>query len=185
MRDAWYIAAALIALGQRPPAQRRADFGRADLEQLCPDFKRRRTTTTAIEHLRSLGFLTGSPGAHAPGQPRYVLTPEGAEAAQAAATARQRAEQAAASPFARRLWNLFRARKQLTSVQAAELLADAGGEQNIASVRSLAAQYLRSWSRAYPEAVQISVKRVGRAKRYVLTRDLGPSVPMAEIEATA
>lgn len=185
MRDAWYIGAALVALGQRPAAQRRADFGRSDLEQLCAEFKRRRTTNMAIEHLRNLGFVAVSPGSQPPGQPRYVLTPEGAVAAQAAATARQRAEQAAASPFARRLWNLFRARGQLTSVQAADLLADAGSAHSITSVRSQASQYLRSWSRSYPQAVQISASRVGRAKRYVLTEDLGPSVPLADPEAAA
>ena len=183
LHKAWYVGVALAALGRRSAAQRTHSFGRADLEGLCPDFKRRRTTTTAIDHLRGLGFLAVSDEHQRPGQPRYMLTVEGLEAAKAAATTLDRAQRAAASPFAQRLWNLLRARSVLTSVEAANLLTDAG--DNVEQARSAAAELLRGWAAARPDAVQIGARRVEGAKRYVLVVDVGPRPPVGSLPRTA
>lgn len=172
LQNAWYIGPALLALAGRTPIH--APFERSELEQLCTSF-RRRTATFAIDHLRLLGFVAVSKHL-VPPRIQYVLTPQGVEAARAAALAQARNSQAEASAFARRLWALMRARGQLTPVEAAELLTDAG-EQDAESVRSQAAYYLRSWAHAHPAAIQVSAKRVGGAKRYVLLQDLGPVVP--------
>jgi hypothetical protein len=63
----------------------------------------------------------------------------------------------------------------MTADEAASSLADAGDD--IAAVRSRIGALLLAWSRIFPEALQVSAKRVDGFKRYVLLNELGPTPP--------
>nr|WP_315237681.1 hypothetical protein [uncultured Albidiferax sp.] len=197
LRNSWFIGEALQALARNLKAA--AAFDRADLVKWTPGIAARpRAAGTALEHLKVLGFIAYVPRPEqrpsVKGQVFYGITPDGIEAAktaQAEALRQVRAKAAlqmsdrtrASSDFAARLWALVRMRKTLTAQDAAELLTDAGND--VAKAKAQASTYLLTWSTAFPDALQVSAKRFGGFKRYVLLRDLGPSVPMVGIQATA
>lgn len=195
LRNTWYIGAALLALARN--LKEAKGFCKADLLQWSPELASRTTGWQAIKHLQLLGFIkqTDLPRGRKPlngGLYWYAITLDGIEAAKAAqATARSQKQAKtalamsdstrASSAFAARLWSLVRLRQQLTAIEAAELLTDAGDDIEIAKVR--AASYLRTWAKTFPDALQVSAKRISRFKRYVLTKDLGPSLPKVSLRS--
>lgn len=86
------------------------------------------------------------------------------------------------SALASRVWHLMRLRGKLDADEAAQLLCDAGDPQRFASTRDTIQRYLRRWMQA--GFLTESAKRVGGEgprsngfKRYVMTRDNGPTPP--------
>lgn len=192
----WFIGEALVAIARNLAAAKQ--FDRVDLIAWCPAIaKRPRAASLALERLHVLQFIqpiaTPAPVRRTKkhrGVRHYTITPEGVDAAKAAQAeaARQHRSVAALamsestrakSEFAKRLWALLRMRQSLTPLDAAELLVNAGEDLAIAKAR--ASTYLRTWSKSFPTALQISAQRVGRFQRYVLVEDLGPSVPCVAI----
>lgn len=192
----WFIGEALIAIGRN--LDKAECFSHAELAKWRPEVAERSTIPLrALKHLHLSGFVTpiqrptNKPwlgnGVH-----YYAITSDGKEAAIAAAAEATRLARSkgalkmsevtrGSSVFAARLWSMFRLRQQLTALDAAELLTDAGGDIEAAKVR--AATYLRTWAKAFPAEIQVSAQRFDGFKRYVLLKDLGPSVPAVGIHA--
>jgi hypothetical protein len=144
--------------------------------------------------MAKVGWLTPAPATpdnpranQLPGRPAFwQLTAVGLEAATTAtaeATNLARAAQMTARNKARkhpnslgqRLWAVLRTRRTLTSIEAVELLADAGDDTE--SLRGQIARYLKLWSQLAPEMVQVSARRVGRCQRFVLVGDAACELP--------
>lgn len=81
-----------------------------------------------------------------------------------------------------RLWALLRLRRTLTSDEAACTLVDAGSREFRAAQKQLGG-YLRAWAILVPDVVQVSAKRVGGCKRYVLVKDGGVHPPPTKTSA--
>lgn len=171
------VGLALAAMAENATATQRRSFSLAELRTWCAELEQRRAATMAIDRLLILGFLVTSSGLRGGEHQRYVLTSDGVEAARSAALALELSQNAVSSAFAQRLWNLLRARTSLTSVEAASVLTNAGGD--VERARSLAARLLRRWAEARPGMLQVSAQRFERAKRYVLVSDPGPRPPSA------
>ncbi len=169
-------------------------FARADLVAWSTKFAQRKGAPgQALDHLMHAGLIRRVVGevegqrAQKSGLHRYQLTAEGMAAAAAAAQARKHALLSAAGAkasrprdsrsFGARLWRLLRMRQTLTAPEAAETLVDAGGDVDRAS--ATAAHYLRLWTAAHPQEIQLSKQQGARgAQRYVLVKDLGPVPPV-------
>lgn len=193
MTRIWLISLSLIALGQRP-ARRPRPFTVAELLSWAPGLKQMRTAHRACNMLARAGLLDAAPppadnpGANQnPSRPAaWRLTAVGIEAArvaQSAAASRKRAETMATVNRRRvyeqsvphRLWTVLRARRALTSLEAVELLGDAGESTDALGkqVRAL----LAAWHILLPGTVQVAARKVGRCRRYVLQGDVGRFPP--------
>jgi len=185
----WYVAVALVALGKHLPGDTKTPFNAADLARWVSTYPKPATAMLAINSLVRVEYLVRVPEATVHSAfltpiCSWRLTAAGAEAA-AAALKTDRAVNPAAyggitpgapiDPLAARLWSLLRIRRALTADEAASVLTDAGDD--IAAARSQLGTLLLAWSRRFPEALQISKKRMGKFKRFVLLVDLGGTPP--------
>ncbi len=195
MTSIWSISLALVTLGQHLGRKPRP-FTVAELLAWAPGLQRERTAHTVCNLLAHKGLLVAAPAPEdnpaanqCPERPaRWQLTGSGREAARTAqleAASRKRAETMAAVNAARhlpdalptRLWTVLRARRTLTSLQAVELLADAG--QDTAALGKQIGAYLRAWHALAPQTVQVAARRVGQCRKYVLVGDAGRFPPEA------
>jgi hypothetical protein len=191
MPQYWFIVEALLALAaQRKGAAARKPFTRADLRTWSDKIgKRPAGAQHALDHLERCGMIRrASEELQTKGLIRYLVTPEGAAAAGAAADERKRqalsvagakaSHPRPAGSFCARLWALLRLRTTITAPEAAATLIDAG--ENVSTATNTASQYLRLWASAHPDAVQRSKRRaMHESQRYVLVKDLGPTPPVA------
>lgn len=106
---------------------------------------------------------------------RYTLTVKGLGTCRAVLQA-QPGNAPDPEALSNRLWALLRARRTLTSDEAASTLIDAGS-RDFHKAQDQIGGYLRAWSRLVPDAVQVSAKRVGGCLRYVLVKDIGAHAP--------
>lgn len=183
----------LVTLGQRI-GRRPRPFTVAELLAWAPDLRNARAVHAACGLLARVGLLEAAPRAlgdtrahQVPGRPtQWQLTKEGREAthtAQIEAAARKHGQTLAAYNQARsfpnslpeRLWTLLRSRRALTSLEAVELLGDAGADVDQLRVR--VGKYLSAWHTLMPDTVQVSARRVGNCHRYVLIGDVGRLPP--------
>jgi hypothetical protein len=189
MSQYWYITEAFLVLGKNAKDSS-VTFSKADLIRWSSNFPGRKIgAQMALDQFLKVGMarLVGDTPVRKK-QRLYALTPEGIAAAKAACEARWNAgrslggkhsnqtRERLTDTFVRKLWALFRMRQSLTGQEAAATLVDAGGD--VTTATRTAFQYLRNWSLVHPEAIQVSKKRVGRAYRFVLTKDLGPEPPV-------
>lgn len=194
----WFVAAALVALGQHRAGNPEARFCAADMADWAPDFRLKRSSPMlGIRQLQIHGYLA-SAGESAPQSPcikpvpYWHMTASGAEAAKAAYQAARRDNPAAfvprdpqgvVDPFSQRLWSLLRIRRALTADEAACVLVDAGDD--ITGTRTKCGALFLAWSRLFPDSLQVAAKRVDGFKRYVLVEDLGATAPTAPRATTA
>ena len=192
-RPAWPIVAALVALGQHRYPKSGEPFTEADLARWVPTFPKYSYARLAIDRLvlrKEVERLPDSTILSACSRPihSWRLTSTGAQTARAAYIADLALNPAAhrgqaaepVDPLAARLWSLLRIRRALTADEAATLLVDAG--EDVAPVRSQISAFLLAWSRHFPEAIQISTKRVDGFKRYVLLAELGSTPPAIRVK---
>jgi hypothetical protein len=187
-RPRWYVLAALAALGQHRSGDTTATFTAGDLLRWVPRYPGAGYAELAISGLVVRKEIErAGDSAKRPSSIRPVfawrLTQTGAVTARAAYMA-DRARNPLdygnppsepVDPFAARVWSLLRIRRAMTADEAASSLADAGDD--IAAVRSRIGALLLAGSRIFPEALQVSAKRVDGFKRYVLLNELGPTPP--------
>lgn len=190
----WYVAAALVALGKYLPSDTKTPFSASDLARWVPTYPKPGTAMLAINSLVRAEYLALIPEntvrtAFLMPICYWHLTTAGAEAAAAALKADRALNPAAhgditpdapVDPLAARLWSLLRIRRALTADEAASVLADAGDD--IAAARRQLGALLLAWSRRFPEGLQISKKRIGKFKRYVLLVDLGGTPPSIRVK---
>jgi hypothetical protein len=196
-RPRWYVAVALVALGRHRDGDTKTPFCAADLTRWAPEFAKRSSPALAItillrhRYVEEVDVKVKSPCL----QPvvSWRMTPEGLQAAKAAAQVAQ-SERAGAfiekapsivtppDPFAARLWSLLHIRGALTADEASCVLVDAGDE--VAGVRKRCGALLLAWSRRFPDTLQVSARRVEGQKRYVLLGDLGKQPPTAVTAST-
>lgn len=187
-RPAWFVGAALIALGQHRANATQEPFTAADMVRWVPAFPRVQAAMLAIKVLLNHRYLEPALTPLRTGDvlvpPSWYLTADGAIAATAAYQENSKLPAVAygpmtpaaeVDPFAARLWSLLRIRKALTSDEAASLLVDAG--DNVDRARKKAGALLLAWSRRCPQAVRVSARRMDGCKRYVLVTDVGPTPP--------
>lgn len=191
----WFTSLVLVTLGQRLGRKPRP-FSVTELLAWAPDLKRAQTAHVACNLLARTGMLEAAPAPadnpranQNPQRPAlWQLTTVGKEAARAAqmeAASHKRSETATAVNTARnetsslpnRLWTVFRARRVLTTLEAADVLGDAG--DNLQALRKSIGMYLSSWHALLPDVIQVSERRVGKCHRYVLIGDVGRFPPEA------
>lgn len=187
----WFIPMAMIGLA-RQMGQKPHPFTSTDLFVWLPELGTSKVARLACIMLKQRGVLAQAPhavpdGFRRPTNPQtWQLTESGLEICRAtlqAATRKANAEQLVAHnrrqpkghTLRYRLWSLLRIRTALTSEDAVSVLADAGEETR--TLQSRISRQLRAWSVAYPDAVQLSAKRIGGHLRYVLVQDLGATPP--------
>lgn len=182
-KQPWFVGVALTALGSNLRNTTR-EFTESELAGWAPDFtKTPGNAGLALERLirHELVQQVGVPQDKAPRSPirikRYVLTPRGLATCRAAAQATHEAAPPDPAALTTRLWNLLRMRRKLTSDEAASLLVDAGSDEVMESTRHTLAGYLKTWAQVAPEVVQVSARRVGGFKAYVLLKDTGIHPP--------
>ena len=200
MTHFWLTSLTLVALGQHlcsACGRRQGAFTVAELLAWAPGLGQARTAHRACNMLAHAGLLKPAPPSagtiaanRVPTRPAaWCLTAPGVEAARAAhheAAARKRAQALLAANHARRysdtvamrLWTLLRARRALTSLEAVELLGDAGAPSTLA-LRKQVTMLLAAWHTLMPDTVQVAARRVGRCHRYVLVGDVGRRPPEA------
>lgn len=187
----WFIPVAMIGLA-RQMGRKPQPFTSSDLFGWLPELGSSKTARLACTMLKQRGVLTQAPhavpdGYRRPTNPQtWQLTENGLEicrATQQAAARKANAEtlvahnrrQPKGHTLRYRLWSLFRIRTALTSADAVSVLADAG--EDTTTLQTRISRHLREWNAAYPDAVQISAKRIDGHLRYVLCVDLGPTPP--------
>lgn len=182
-KQPWFVGAALAALGANLRNTTR-EFTASELAGWAPDFaKTPGNAGLALERLvrhELVEQLDGSPEKAARGPIRikhYVLTPRGLATCRAAAQAVHDVPPPDPMALTTRLWNLLRMRRKLTSDEAASLLVDAGSDEVMESTRHTLAGYLKTWAQVAPDVVQVSARRVGGFKAYVLLKDTGIHPP--------
>ncbi|MFE8644148.1 hypothetical protein ACFX58_03575 [Sphingomonas sp. NCPPB 2930] len=193
---AWFVGAALIALGMHRANDMATQFTQYDLAQWIPAYRGPDTAIMAIKALLNSKLIEGEPCGlgHVTRRSRsYRLTTEGVAAARSALHSDKTLHPAAygsaakpagpVDPFAQRLWSLLRIRRALTADDAASTLVDAGDD--VARARRKAGELLLAWSRICPPPVQVSAKRVDGFKRYVLVVDLGLLPPAISARSRA
>lgn len=176
-KQPWFVGVALRALGVHVKATTR-EFTPSELAAWAPDFaKAPGNADLALQRMLSheLVALVGKQ-ASAVRLKRYTLTPRGLATCRAAAAA-EGLVAPDPSALTTRLWNLLRIRRKLTSDEAASVLVDAGSEEQMESTRHTMAGYLKTWARVAPDVVQVSTRRVGGFKAYVLVKDTGIHPP--------
>lgn len=187
MTDIWCTRIVLVALARRMARKQRA-FSLADLLAWCPDIQQEKTARFACLALRTAGLLEAAPPKLSndnqnPRNPaKWQFTAigwEAARAAQAEAASKARSRTMAdlnrepvGIPLSQKLWTLLRARRRLTSIEAAELLGDAG--DNHEAMRKAVGRYLACWAVVAPDMIKIGAKRIGGAYQYVLVADAAP-----------
>lgn len=179
-----HIEAVLIVLGRKVRLRNLPYFNAGDLMRWIPELATQDVADQVIAALHQLGYAEKftSPGT-------WLLNTKGLEASRQART--QAAGKARGATLAvnnkqrdtsgslhRRLWNLFRIRKTITTEDATSLLADAGEDTN--SIQESIRTYLRHWRQSRPDAVQVSSKRINGFVRYVLVKDIGATPPPQE-----
>lgn len=185
--DIWCTRIVLVALARRM-ARRRHAFSLADLLTWCPELGQQKTARFTCLTLRKAGLLEAAPGQlpvdnqNPCGPAKWQFTTAGWEAAraaqaEAASHARSRTmtqlnREPKGIPLPQKLWTLLRARRRITSVDAAELLGDAGGDHT-AMVKALG-RLLACWAAVAPELVQIGARRIQGCHVYVLVAESAP-----------
>lgn len=184
MTDLWCTRLVLVTLA-RQFARRLRPFTVAELLAWCAELGSEKSARFACRMLRTAGMLEASPPKHSrdnqnPSAPaKWQLTTTGWEAAkaaqaEAASKARSRTmarlnSQPCGNPLSQRLWTLLRARRCLTSTEAAELLGDAGADHK--KMVKAVGRYLSTWHRLAPELIQVSTQRIGGSHQYVLVAE--------------
>lgn len=172
-----HTESALIVLGRKVRLRNLPYFNAHDLMRWVPELATQDAADHVIVALSQLGYAEKftSPG-------MWLLNTEGIEAsraarAQAAGKARgatltnNNKKRDTGGSLHRRLWNLLRIRKALTTEDATSLLADAG--EDTRSIQESIRKYLRHWRQSRPDVVQVSAKRINGFVRYVLVKDIG------------
>lgn len=187
MTDVWCTRIVLVALARRM-ARKQRTFSLADLLAWCPDLKQAKTARFACLALRTAGLLEAAP-AKVPTDNQNPRNPakwqftsigwEAARAAQAEAASKARSRTMAdlnrdpvGIPLSQKLWTLLRARRRITSIEAAELLGDAGDDHE--AMRKAVGRYLACWAVVDPNMIKIGARRIGGAYQYVLVADAAP-----------
>ena len=176
-----HTESALIVLGRKVRLRNLPYFNAHDLMRWVPELATQDAADHVIVALSQLGYAEKftSPG-------MWLLNTEGIEAsraarAQAAGKARgatltnNNKKRDTGGSLHRRLWNLLRIRKALTTEDATSLLADAG--EDTRSIQESIRKYLRHWRQSRPDVVQVSAKRINGFVRYVLVKDIGATPP--------
>lgn len=187
-KQPWFIGAALLALGRHVSSIQRV-FTSGDLRAWEPAFATAPgMATMALTRLQNHNMIEPEradlPSTAVRVEQRWRLTPKGLATCRAVAQA-QPGVVPDATALTTRLWNLLRIRRTLTSEEAASLLVDAGGGDDLARTQRSVSGYLRAWAILVPQAVQLSAKRVGGYKRYVLVQDTGIHPPPTNSNAIA
>lgn len=176
-----HTEAALIVLGRKVRLRNLPYFSADDLMRWVPELETQDAADQVTADLHQLGYAERftPPG-------RWLLNTKGIEASRAArAQAAGKARGATVTSnnkrrntggsLHRRLWNLLRIRKAITTEDATSLLADAG--EDTCSIQESIRRYLRHWRQSRPDVVQISSKRINGFVRYVLVKDIGATPP--------
>lgn len=188
-----FTSLVLVTLGKRL-GRRPRPFTVAELQAWAPELRGIRTAHSACGLLARVGLLEAAPreqgdtrANQVPSRPaQWQLTAAGKEAAHTAqleAAARKHGQTLAEFNLARtlpnslpqRLWTLLRARRALTSLEAVELLGDAGA--NVDQLRAQVGKYLSAWHTLLPDTIQVSARRIGNCRRFVLIGDVGRLPP--------
>ena len=178
-KQPWFVGAAMSALGANVKATTR-EFTATDLAGWAPDFaKAPGNAELAVQQMirNELAEQLDGPQRAPIRIKRYRLTPRGLATCRAAAQASHEAAPPDPAALSTRLWNLLRIRRKLTSDEAVSVLVDAGSDEVIASTRNTIGGYLKTWAREAPDVVQVSARKVGGFKAYVLVKDTGIHPP--------
>ena len=195
----WFIPLTMIGLA-RQMGRKPQPFTSSDLFGWLPELGSSKTARLACTMLKQRGVLAQAPhavpdGYRRPTNPQtWQLTENGLEICRAtmhAAARKANADtlvahnrrQPKGHTLRYRLWSLLRIRTALTSADAVSVLADAGDDTRTLQTRI--SRHLREWNIAFPDAVQLSAKRIDGHLRYVLCVDLGPTPPDASAAQAA
>lgn len=187
----WFIPVTMIGLARQMGRNPRP-FTSTELHGWLPELGSSKVARLACAMLKQRGVLAQAPhavpdGMRRPTNPQtFQLTENGlqicretmqaaARKANAEALQAHNERQPKGHTLRYRLWSLLRIRTTLTSEDAVSVLADAG--QETCTLQRRISRQLRTWSIDYPNAVQLSTKRVEGRLRYVLVQDLGPTPP--------
>ncbi|WP_218239784.1 hypothetical protein [Comamonas fluminis] len=180
----WFMPATLIALG-RFTAHASLPFTVTELQKIVPELAERSDARLACQLLEQRKLVM----ACTEQRNTWELTSAGLATCKAAMNVslvegkckpalirvNKSTSPSAADQLAPRLWALLRIRKVLTSLDAVQVLADAG--DNTTYLQAVINRLLRAWREARPDALEISKKRANGSLRYVLKLDIGPQPP--------